>query len=265
MSWTLLRGTLHQRRWGLFWYCVGLATYGGYMAYFYPSIAKVDLDQFLKAIPSELYRFMAGSSVSFNTFGGFLATEYTGFMWVLIAGAAIIAYAARTFGGEVEAGTMELLLSMPVSRVSLAFTRIVGLVVVDAAVVASSFVPIWLVARDQRVEFTPAHLWVLGGVGFLLMLLLGAFALAVSSVTRGSGVSAGVTGGVVAAMWLMHFLRDVADWADVFEPVNIFKYWDPARLVEKGTAAPETWWVLAVSSVVLMAVSVVAFSRRDVT
>jgi len=33
-------------------------------------------------------------------------------------------------------------------------------------------------------------------------------------------------------------------WAEALEVVNIFKYWQPADLVEHGTMPTEAWWVL---------------------
>lgn len=56
-----------------------------------------------------------------------------------------------------------------------------------------------------------------------------------------------------------------SSWAEKLEVVNIFKYWRPAELIEKGTMPTEAWFVLGGVAVVTLVASVFVFARRDVT
>lgn len=263
MSWTLLKGTLYQRRTGLIWYSVGLASYAAMMAWFYEYLAKVDIESYLKMFPKGFIEFFAGSAISMSTFGGFVSAEFMGFMWVLIAGAAIMTYAVKAISGEIGGQTMELLLTQPLSRSALVLTRIVGMLVVDALIVVATVVPMWLVVLWRGYE--GIHFGALAGVAFLLLAAVGGVTLAASSASRSAARPAGIVGGLLGVMWMTHALRDLADWADSLEVVNLFRYWEPARLMNEGTTMASAWWVLGAIAVVSCAVAVVIFARRDVT
>lgn len=266
MSWTLLRGTLHQRRVGLLWYSLGLVLYSVYITWFFPMIRELDVESLMKAVPKELLAFFSGGrEISYTTLGGFLGTEYLGFIWIVIVGAASLGYAVRAFASEVDAGTMEFLLAQPLSRTRFALTRIAGLALTVATLIAATTLPIFLVARWRDITVVGGHVWTLSWVGFLVVMAISSLGLLVSAASSTGGRPAAITGGVLGAMWMLHFLRTVAKWADRFESVNVFRYWDPARYLDGGGVPAETIWVLTGATLLFLAASVVLFSRRDVT
>lgn len=265
MNWHLLKATLYQRRTALMWYSVSLISYSVMITWYFPQITTAGLDEMIATLPKEMVAFFAGTNTSLFSLGGFLATEYTGFIWVLIMAAAGITFAVKSYSSEVSAGTMELLLAQPISRRSLAITRSVALTIYLSILTVSTVWPIQLVAAAQDIAYDAGNLWLFGAVGLLLSLAISGVAMLAASASRESGKPAGIVGGVLGIMWILHFLAANAEWARKFEVVNLFKYWDSAGIIDKGTVAGSAWFVLGGVALASLIASVFVFSRRDVT
>ena len=264
MSWHLLKATLYQRRTALLWYSVSLVSYSVMITWYFPQILNSGLKEMVDTLPPEMIAFFAGTDASLFTLGGFLATEYTGFVWVLIMAAAGITFATKSFSSEINAGTMELLLAQPISRRTLAATRAVALTIFLAILVVATVLPIQLTAIGVDVAYDAGNLWLAGAVGLLLSLAISGVAMVAASASRESGKPAGVVGGVLGVMWILHFLSVNAEWAKKLEVVNLFKYWDSAAIIDKGTVAGGAWLVLGGVALATLTASVFVFSRRDV-
>jgi len=264
VSWHLLKATLYQRRTALLWYSISLVSYSVMITWYFPTIVNSGLEELVDTLPPEIVAFFAGTNTSLFTLGGFLATEYLGFVWVLIMAAAGITFAVKSYSSEIGAGTMELLLAQPVSRRSLSITRAVALMIYLALLVVSTIWPIQLTAAAMDIAYDAGSLWLVGGVGLLLALAISGIAMLAASASRESGKPAGIVGGVLGAMWIFHFLAASAEWAEKLEVVNLFKYWDPATIIDKGTVAASAWFVLGGVALASLVASVFVFGRRDV-
>lgn len=262
--WTLFRMSLYQRRNALMWFALGLATYSGFMSWYYPLIEKVDYSKLLKEFPPEMVEMFAGSMTDLNTFGGFLAVEYLGMMWVIIISAAAIAFATKSLSGDVASGTMELVLTQPVNRLALVFARWAAMAVYLATLCLATTVPLWAFAQWKNVEIDAGHLAVFTGAGLLLAMAIGGIALALSSAFSESGIPAGVAGGVIVAMWLIAFMSNQADWAEALNPVNLLHYWNPADIVNEGAFGASAAAAYAVTAVAGLGVSLLVFRKRDI-
>ncbi len=234
------------------------------MVWFWPQFGDIGYDDLISSMPPELIALMGSSGADLGTLGGYFETEYLGLMWMLIVSSAVILYAMKAVAGEVSAGTMELTLAQPVSRMSLIVTRIAGLVVVSAALVVATIAPIQLLGPGYDIDISARAYALLYGVGMLFVLAVGGIALALSAGARESGKPTAIVGGLLGGMWIMHVLAEVSDLASWFEPLNLLKYWRPADIINEGAVTPEVWWVYAGVVAATFAIAVVRFVRRDV-
>lgn len=263
MSWNLFLGTMKQRRSALLWYSVTLVCYSWMMVWYWPLMGE-EYQKLVETMPPELMKAFAGGDVDMGTLGGFFQVEYLGLMWMGIVASAVILYASKAIAGEVSTGTMELLLTQPISRVRFVFTRIAAFAVFVFGLSAATFVPIVVLGPTYEIELSSEVFWLLFATGSLFMLAVGGIAFMLSAMMRDGGKPAAITGGLFGAMWILHAMSALADFADAFEPFNLVKYWQPADLINDAVVAPETWWVYGGVALVTLTVSVFAFVRRDV-
>lgn len=264
MSWTLLKGTLHQRRAGMFWFCVGLVFYSWLMVWFWPKMGGARYAKIAEGLPKQVLQMFGGKDVSFASLGGFFQTEYLGLMWMLIVASAVIAYAVRAFAGEIGDGTLELLLAQPVSRVRFAIVRVLGLVFYAVLLAVSTFVPILVFGPRYDIHLSAATFWSLMALGTLFMLAVGGVGMLASAGARDGGKPAAIASGLLVTMWVLDLVSSFSKAADLFTPVNLVSQWKPGVLINGGHVGGEVWWLYAIVSVATLAVSVLVFARRDV-
>ena len=263
MSRTLFRATLHQHRTSMFWFAVGLVSYAWMMTWFYPTIGE-EYGKLIETFPPELLAIFGGSEVPFASLGGYFQTEYLGIMWILIVSAAVIIYASRSFAGEIAAGTMEFVLSHPVSRVQVALTRVAVLVVYAVVLAAASFVPLEVFGPAYDINLGWDVLWVLMAFGVLFILAVGGFAMMLSAIFKGSGRPGAIAAGVLGTLWIADLLSGASEIAGALDPANIIAYWQPGLIINGGEVAAEAWWLYGAIAAVTLVASVVIFTRRDV-
>jgi ABC-2 type transport system permease protein len=265
MNWTLLKSSLQLRRVSLAWYSLGLATYGWMMVAFFTMIGKNEAYQkMVDEFPKELLAAFGATDLQFSTIGGYLGIEYLSLIWVFIVAAAVIAFAAGVLGGAVEDGTMEVTLSQPVSRMSVAVTAYAAMavyaVVLNLVTVATLYLPGLVHNVDVRLD-AMALLFV---AGLFLTMAVGSLAFMVSAMTTGRGRTTGIALGVMVAMYLANVLGTLTDKAAWLKDFSLFHYWLPNEIFDKLVLPADTLIVFGVATVVFFTVGVWAFMRRDV-
>ncbi|MGD0020080.1 MAG: ABC transporter permease subunit [Candidatus Limnocylindrales bacterium] len=254
--------TVRDLRWPTFWVSLGCGVMTAYFAILFPTYSKLfDLNSMLEKM-GPAAKILGASMGDASTLIGFLHIE----LFSMILPAAIVAFAAGMASGftagEESRGTIDVLLSYPVSRRRVVLEK--WLAVVLACVV--SVVVLWVFAiagaAISASELPPDRLAEALAMLVLLGLAFAGIALAISAFTGNRGASIGVTIALLVAMYLVDALSSIVDGLATIRPLSLFRYYmggDPLRNgLNLGDAA-----VLAGVAAVFLAVSVVAFERRD--
>lgn len=263
MSWTLLRGTLHQRRSSIFWFCLSLLLYSWMMVWFWDQMGSV-YSRMLENYPQEVLALFGGNEVSFASMGGFFQVEYLGLMWMVIIASAVVLFAAKAFSGEIGAGTMELLLAQPLSRAKVATTRVVAFIGYALLLNVFTFVPIQVFGKPYGIELGAGVFWTVSALGLLFTLAIGGLAMLLSSMFRDSGKPVAIAAAVLLGFWVADMVANVSEAAEFLDPVNLVSYWQPGVIINGGEAQPEAWWIYGIVALVTLAGAVFVFTRRDV-
>ncbi|PKQ37898.1 MAG: hypothetical protein CVT59_04735 [Actinobacteria bacterium HGW-Actinobacteria-1] len=266
MSWSIVMATLRQRRTSLLWYATGLATYSWFIVWYFPQFAGNQelMAQIEKMFSQEMLAAFGASGMNFGSLGGFLGVEYLNIFWVLIVGFAVIILAGKVIAGDIESGTMEVTLTQPVSRFTVALSRYVALVVYAVLINLATVLPISVAGALYDVKVPADAMLLLFGVGMLVTLAIGGFAYALSAFSHSSGRVSAVCGGLLGAMWLLDFISNVNKNTEFMGKLSLFHYWKPATIIDTVTAPASTWWVFGIAAVVFPAIAIWQFMRRDV-
>ncbi len=254
--------TVRDLRWPTFWVALGMGGMTGYFAVLFPTYQKIiDLNAILEKM-GPAAKLMGASMGDASTLIGFLHIE----LFSMILPALIIAFAAGLASGftagEESRGTIDVLLSYPVSRRRLILEK--SLAVVLGCIVCA--VAVWALALAGAAASSsalPADK--LAAALFMLLLLgldFGAIALAISAHTGNRAAAIGVPIALMVVMYLADALSAIIDAMNTIRPLSLFRYYmgdDPLRFgVNAGDAL-----ILGGVAAVFLVLSLIAFERRD--
>ncbi|HYM96139.1 MAG TPA: ABC transporter permease subunit, partial [Candidatus Sulfotelmatobacter sp.] len=134
IAWQVLR----RRRLSLFWWSLGLVLFIALLAVAYPTIRNNnELDKTFAGLPPSVETLLGLSALNTLTSPiGYLNSQYFANVLPLILLVYSIGLGAWAISGDEAAGTLELLLSNPVSRMRVALERAASLMLLLAIVTA---------------------------------------------------------------------------------------------------------------------------------
>ena len=177
-----------------------------------------------------------------------------------------ITFCTRFPAGETDRGTIDVLLSLPVSRGRIYLAETFGWAITGLGVLAIGLAGYWIGARFVE----PASR--LGGreLGLILVNLAGLYvavgggAMMVSAMSARRGRAIGVVFGVLLASFLWTFLGPFWAPARTTAFLSVLEYYRPAEIVMRGTIAWRDPLVLLIVGLVGWAIGLVMVRRRDI-
>jgi ABC-2 type transport system permease protein len=247
---------------GLFMFGTG-APYGGA-----PEFGTIELRrQFiagLTALPLAL-RGLLGEPINLETLGGFLSWRVGNFLPVLLGLWPVVALSG-TLAGEAAKGSLDLLAATPQSRRTIALEKLAGHVTAVALAMLILAVSIWAVGLafaplpGDPIAFSDA----LGQVVLygVMMLTAGGVAFATAPfLGRTRGMAFGLI--TLFASYLIYSYASLSSLIDALRPLSFFA-WTAGHRPMAGVSDWGSVAFLAAVDVVLLAIGVLAFDRRDI-
>lgn len=253
---------LQRRKGSLIGWTIALCFFGTIYIFLYPALPAEmrDID------PQALALLQSIGMQTFATFEGWvLATEFN--VLPLIAGLCGLFMGVGALAAEEDEGTLELLASLPISRVSLILAKAAALMVGILAAVTMAGVVAMLVFTGLQIV-TPVSAgdlfqvilshWIIGFVFMAISLFLGAYLP-----TRNAAMVAGM--GYLLVSFFGENLAGMAQVLDAYRPLFVFSYFK--RVVEMLTG--EIAWgdigLLLATGSVFMVLALISFQRRNLT
>ena len=255
--------TLRDQRRSMVWWTIGLVAITMLTVLFYPSIKdSPGLDDLL-GNENSIMRTFVGDVPDLTSPEGFLNSQ----LYFLLAPILLLVFAisagSGAVAGEEEKGSLDLLFSHPVRRLSVVTQKLAAIIV---AVMGLSFI-LWLtvVVGTLIVNMDIGMVRVAEATlsAAMLAFLFGALALALGCATGKRGVTIGVSGAVTVLTYFINALRPVADAIDPARFVSPFYYYIDADPISNGLDPVHALVLVAVTAL-LAVMGIVAFERRDI-
>ena len=212
-------------------------------------------------LPSQFAQFGGGDlfSLAGSVALGFIHPIAVGLMLVFTVG-----FGASAVAGERQRGTLEVLLSRPISRRRVYLTLFAAATLFVAVVVAALTLGALIgAALTGRVaELGPGNLPVLWLNGALLFLAIAAVSLAASVSFDRLTPALGVSLAFVLLQYFMNALGELWPDAAFLQPFSVFSYLD-ARAALAGLPDPADFLILAAVIAGAVGYALIVFPRRD--
>ncbi|MFL5771300.1 MAG: hypothetical protein ACJ765_14595 [Chloroflexota bacterium] len=216
------------------------------------------------AVPAIL-QGLAGKAVNVGTLGGYLQYKYGSFFPIIVSLWAILALSA-TLAAEARRGSMEFVTATAASRRRIALEKLLAHLTGQAIVAAAVFIGLFIVGRS--INGLPGdEIPVEAAVGyavslFLLGIAAGAVAFALAPFV-GRGSAAGVAGAVMFGGFIVSGYQAAIPSLAPLANLTWFG-WTANHIPLAGQFDWATLVPVAIVSIILFAIGVEAFARRDI-
>lgn len=261
----LLRRSFADRRISLLIYAAGVAAYSLLILAIWPSMSGnlATLEQLWENYPDAI-KNMFGANVSITTFDGFLTLEYFSLMWVIIVVAFSISVATSSIAGEIEKGTMELLLSQPITRRATVITRMIFHLAGLVLIILATILPIVALTPLIDAELDYAGVLALCASSLVFYLAFASVAFLVSALLSDRGRAIFISVGILIFSYAIDILASFNETIDRIHFLSFFDYYDPYRYLHDVSFAWGDLVILAALFVVCSIGAVVWFEKRDI-
>lgn len=207
-----------------------------------------------------------GDFISMLTFEGAAAFGLNHPLVLVILSIGAITIPSRHIAGEVETGTLELVLSFPVKRIKLLLnlwtSAAVFLFFIILCALCSSLLSINIFHQLTNELFVKmlkigCNLW-------LLFVFIMSLTMVLSSFEK-EGNKVGIrVAGIALVFYLLHYLSSLWDAIQFTKPFNIFTYYQPGDLMTGQRSFLLHFMVLSSLILLCLLVSIYQFNRRDI-
>lgn len=253
----------------IFWLSFGLALYALMVVSFYPSLAEQqdELNELIDSYPDGMLALFYGDTESENIDltepGGFVQSQFATWM-VLIIGGILIGQVFNAFTNAERSGTMDIMLSLPVSRRSLLLGRILNsmlslLLVLTACFLA--FVVTTFIWEEFDIPIVDLGLAIYGAFFIIMTGVSLTYALAVSLPSRWKFA------GVIAYLffigsYIIYGLMLSSPDFEAARPFFIYHYYSARDIVVNGVSLSD-WGILSTISVAFLAIAYWRIEEKD--
>ncbi len=258
--------TLRERSRAFRWWCLVTIGFVSLYGSVYPSIrGKESLNKLLKDYPEALKNLVGfGGNLDFASGAGYLGSEVFSFWAPIVLLAVAIAAGSSALAGEEEKGTLDLLLSLPLSRSRCLLEKLAALVCETSALALLLWILLVIISNTSDMRVSAGHLAAAVLAALLFALDFGILALALGAATGRRALAIGVSATLAVAADIINALAPMASWLDKIKVVSPFYYYshgDPLRHGVNGTEM----LILLVLAVVFAVAAPFLFRRRDLT
>lgn len=232
----------------------------------FPTIGKMSesYSEILKSFPEAFLEAFGISETGFAGFESYMSTEHFSFVWPILIIILIISFAGSSLSREIEKGTMEILLSLPISRLKIFFGKYLaglsGLVIFTLFSVLS-IIPL---AQAYHIEYAAGRYFTMSLLGFLFGMAVFSISMLISAIFSDRSKVSIIMGGSLLGMYVIKIISILNDKLDMLKYLSFFYYYDAPKALAKNSISPETFIVFISVSIITTALAAYWFSRRDV-
>lgn len=262
-----LRIIKDRRKSLLIYFLVSVIFLWMYIAIFpYIQSQSQELQQLMQAYPESLLKAfnIKISELTFTELEPFLAMEHFSAIWPILLIALAISLAGGAIGGEIEKGTIEILLSQPLSRAKLFLGKYLGALFLILIFVLFSIISIFPLAWMYNVELQVKNYFTFGILGFFFGWVVFSLGILTSSIFSEKGKANFLAAGIVVVMYGLNIISSLKENLENLKFFSFFHYYDASAALINNKVDNLSFIVFAI---VILITSILAgfwFSKRDI-
>jgi ABC-2 type transport system permease protein len=224
------------------------------------------LGALLKSMPEGLLKALGSAPDQLNNFTleALLGSKQFSMTFQIFVAILTFGLAASDLSGEIEGGTIEYLLSQPISRLKFYFARFISAFILITIFVAASTLLVMPLAALYHVVYVSNIYWELFADGLLLSMALYSFAYFLSAMSSAKARVIGISTGIFVVMYGAFIVSALKDNLDKIKYISLFHYF-PGEILNGGGIDKLGVWIFAIIIVLFTTLGALIFKKRDIT
>ncbi len=259
---------LKDKYWSLFLYSLSTIVFLEMYIAMFPSlntVAQEKFDVLMQSFPKEIWAVVGvdPGAITFTKISSFLSMEQYSMVWPLIVIIFSISLANSMIATEVEKGTIEQILALPLQRWKIfvgRFTAAVSILVLYTFTTIYAVVPL---AKMHKIDITGIGNWQLAVSGLLFGVTVLSIASLSSSFFSEKGKATFVTAGVILAFYGANIVGGLLESNAWIKDYSIFHYFSGSTNLVKAEFVDNYLLFFLSISVVSTVLALTRFIFRD--
>jgi ABC-2 type transport system permease protein len=255
--------TLYDKRFFILGWFVGFVALAALMTSFFPAMRTTGLDELVKNLPPA-FKGLVGDLALLENFDTYLASQLFDIRVPLIAGIMAIILGLGLSISEEESGELRTFTALPISRTSLliqkwlAMATIVTITSAGFVVGTYAVIPFIEDASIGAKEFLSLITMTL-----LIMIAYGTIPFASAFAFGRRSLASFIAIFVIIGGFIISTFASAVDWLKDYEKLSLLHYFPATDIVTEGIA-PRDVMVLGGTTLILLAMAIILFRRRDI-
>lgn len=233
----------------------------------YPTIQaqSANLESLLKFYPESMFKAFNIDINTYTTIGGYLSAEMFSFVWPLMAIFMAVGLSGALISGEIEKGTMELLLAQPISRLKLFWGKYLAGLANILVFVALSTLTIPLFLKGYHISYDIKNFYSIAILSGLFTWAVYSIAMLCSSIFSDKGKVFFITGGLLVLMYVANVAASLKTNLDHLKYFSFFYYFNASKALIYHDIYYWSYWVFGGVIVLSVLCAAIIFNKRNIT
>ncbi len=260
--------TIKDKRIILLIYCLGIVGFLWMYVGMFPSFAdkKEEVNQLMQYYPKDLMQAFGVTEITqiFSTLENFLAMEQFSIVWPIVAIAFVVSIGGASIAGEIEAGTIETLLELPVSRIKIFFAKYLAALVMIIVFTAVSIFAAIPLAAAYHVDYQTSHYLTTFIIGLLFAWAIMTLAFFFSVIFNSKGKAYFIPVGILILMYVLKIISSLKDNLKDLQYTSFFYYFDVNKSLIDNKIDSWSYLIFGGVIIVFTIIAVLWFKKRDI-
>lgn len=259
--------TLKEKKWSLLIYCLAVILFLWMYIALFPSFKDqmVNLEQYMKSFPESFMKAFGFEIQYFGTLEGYLASEQFSLIWPIMLIALMVACGSSYLAGEIERGTIGILLSQPIPRIKIFFGKYLSGIIYLIIFTSISILSIFPLARLYDISYNTDRFLKLGLVSFIFGLALFSLSIFFSAIFSEKNKPTFILVGILVLMYFINIISGLKESLDKIKYFSFFYYYKPPEILNHNTIDNWTYWVFIGTFLISTIAALIWFKKRDIS
>lgn len=259
--------TIKEKKWQILLYSLFGAVFLWMYIALFPTVQKssADVSGLIKNLPEGLNKAFSLDAQSFTTFEGLVAGKEFSLVWPIMLIGLAVSFGSSFFSGEIEKGTIDILLSEPISRTKIFLSKMLAGIFGIFVFVIISVLSVFPLAYIYNLSFNGENFFKLSLVGFTFGLALLGLSALFSAIFSEKGKAAFSISGILIVVYFLNIISLLKDSLDKIKYFSIFYYFNYSDLLIHGRIDPWSFWVFLSIFLLSSFLGLIWFNKRDIS